>query len=119
GARESGPRSERRRTSRRIRARMGARIPTIAPDRPRKARSELSRPRLGGARSEQDGRCRLAVRALRSGRMSAIPKLVVCDFPAKTNIEGWSSFSPFVLEVDRALVLAKLPFSRHHVNMFK
>src|SRR6185369_7536024 len=51
--------------------------------------------------------------------MSAIPKLVVCDFPAKTKLEGWSSFSPFVLEVDRALALAKLPFTRHHVNMFK
>jgi glutathione S-transferase len=51
--------------------------------------------------------------------MADIPKLVVCDFPAKTNLEGWSSFSPFVLEVDRALGLAKLPFERHYVNMMK
>lgn len=51
--------------------------------------------------------------------MANLPKLVVCDFPAKTGVEGWSSFSPFVLEVDRALGLAKLPFERHHVNMMK
>jgi glutathione S-transferase len=51
--------------------------------------------------------------------MTDIPKLVVCDFPAKTNVEGWTSFSPFVLEVDRALGLAKLPFERHYVNMMK
>jgi glutathione S-transferase len=51
--------------------------------------------------------------------MPDIPKLVVCDFPAKTNLDGWSSFSPFVLEVDRALGLAKLPFERHYVNMMK
>jgi glutathione S-transferase len=51
--------------------------------------------------------------------MNAVPKLTVCDFPAKTEVEGWSSFSPFVLEVDRALGLAKLPFERHYVNMMK
>lgn len=51
--------------------------------------------------------------------MADLPKLVVCDFPAETHTAGWSSFSPFVLEIDRALGLAKLPFSRHHVNMMK
>jgi glutathione S-transferase len=40
------------------------------------------------------------------------PTLVLCDFPAHTGNAGWSSFSPFVLEVERALRLAKLPF-RH------
>src|SRR5690349_19576014 len=42
---------------------------------------------------------------------ASIPKLVLCDFPARTNLDGWSSFSPFVLEVARALALAKLPDS--------
>lgn len=51
--------------------------------------------------------------------MPSVPKLVVCDFPAKTGLPGWSSFSPFVLLVDRALSLAKLPFERHYVNMMK
>jgi len=46
-------------------------------------------------------------------------KLVLCDFPAKTRLDGWSSFSPFVLLIDRALRLAKLPYERHHVNMLK
>jgi glutathione S-transferase len=48
-----------------------------------------------------------------------MPKLVLCDFPAKTELEGWSSYSPFVLEVDRALRLAKLPYERHYVDMMK
>jgi glutathione S-transferase len=65
-------------------------------------------------------RCRFEGTALSSASAMANPaKLVVCDFPAKTNLDGWSSFSPFVLEVDRALGLAKLPFERHHVNMMK
>ena len=48
-----------------------------------------------------------------------VPKLTVCDFPAKTGVPGWSSFSPFVLEVDRALGLAKLPFEHVYVDIFK
>jgi len=46
-------------------------------------------------------------------------KLTLCDFPAKTGHEGWSSYSPFVLQVDRALRLAKLPYERHYVDMMK
>lgn len=46
-------------------------------------------------------------------------KLLLCDFPAKTHVDGWSSFSPFVLEVDRALRLAKLPYEREHVDVMK
>ncbi len=46
-------------------------------------------------------------------------KLTLCDFPAKTGLEGWSSFSPFVLQIDRALRLAKLPYERHYVDMTK
>jgi hypothetical protein len=41
---------------------------------------------------------------------TAAPKLILYDFPASTGIAGWESFSPFVLEVCRALRLAKLPF---------
>ncbi len=51
--------------------------------------------------------------------MTAHPKLTLCDFPAQTGIAGWSSFSPFVLEIDRALNLAQLRYERHHVNMLK
>ena len=47
------------------------------------------------------------------------PKLVLCDFPAKTEVEGWNSFSPFVLEVARALALAKLPFEHRHLDIMK
>lgn len=46
-------------------------------------------------------------------------ELVLCDFPAKTGLDGWGSFSPFVLEVDRALRLAKLPFERRHISLVK
>jgi glutathione S-transferase len=46
-------------------------------------------------------------------------KLTLCDFPTKGQPEGWASFSPFVLEIDRALKLAKLPFEVHKVNMIK
>jgi glutathione S-transferase len=49
----------------------------------------------------------------------AVPSLVLCDFPAKTGLDGWDSFSPFVLQVSRALKLAKLPFEHRHVNMMK
>jgi len=48
-----------------------------------------------------------------------VPTLTLCDFPVKTDVPGWDSFSPFVLEVARALRLAKLPFATHHVNMMK
>jgi glutathione S-transferase len=50
---------------------------------------------------------------------AAVPKLVLCDFPARTNLDGWSSFSPFVLEVARALTLAKLPFEHRRIDLFK
>jgi glutathione S-transferase len=49
----------------------------------------------------------------------ALAPLVLCDFPAKTGVEGWDSFSPFVLQVSRALKLAKLPFEHRHVSIFK
>jgi glutathione S-transferase len=45
--------------------------------------------------------------------------LTLFDFPASTGIEGWESFSPFVLEVVRALRFAKLPFEQKAVNMMK
>ena len=45
--------------------------------------------------------------------------LVLCDFPAKTGLDGWISFSPYVLEVGRALRLAKLPFEHRHISVFK
>jgi glutathione S-transferase len=48
-----------------------------------------------------------------------IPELVLHDFPAVTGHDGWASFSPFVLLVDRALKLAKLPFRISIVNMMK
>ena len=51
--------------------------------------------------------------------MSSLPQLVLCDFPAETGAEGWASFSPFVLEVERALRLAKLPFEHRRVNMMR
>jgi glutathione S-transferase len=51
--------------------------------------------------------------------MSSPPKLVLCDFPAETGVDGWASFSPFVLEVERALRLAKLPFEHRRVNMMR
>ncbi len=48
-----------------------------------------------------------------------MPNLVLCDFPATTGVEGWASFSPYVLEVERALRLAKLPFEHRKVNMLR
>lgn len=51
--------------------------------------------------------------------MPGLPKLVLCDFPAETGVEGWVSFSPFVLEVERALRLAKLPFEHRRVDMMR
>jgi glutathione S-transferase len=49
----------------------------------------------------------------------SVPNLVLYDFPAKTGLPGWSSFSPFVMEVERALKLAKLPFQHEQVNMLR
>ena len=45
-------------------------------------------------------------------------KLVLCDFPTKVppSDARWVSYSPFVLKVDRALKLAKLPFSHERVD---
>jgi len=50
---------------------------------------------------------------------AALPPLTLFDFPASTGIDGWESFSPFVLEIARALRLAKLPFETKQVNMMK
>jgi len=47
--------------------------------------------------------------------MADIPKLTLYDFPADPGVDGWITFSPFVLEVERALRLAKLPFE--HVRL--
>jgi glutathione S-transferase len=48
-----------------------------------------------------------------------LPQLTLCDFPAKSGHEGWSSLSPYVLEVARALKLAKLPYEHRHVDILK
>jgi len=48
-----------------------------------------------------------------------LPPLTLCDFPAVTGHEGWISFSPYVLEVGRALKLAKLPFEHKHINILE
>jgi glutathione S-transferase len=45
--------------------------------------------------------------------------IVLHDFPTGPAAEGWESFSPFVLQVARALKLAKLPFEQRPVNMLK
>lgn len=50
---------------------------------------------------------------------SSDSSLVLYDFPAATGVDGWESFSPFVLEVSRALRLAKLPFEQRAVNMMR
>jgi glutathione S-transferase len=47
------------------------------------------------------------------------PALKLCDFPASTGHARWSSFSPYVLLVERALRLAKLPFEHEQVDMMK
>jgi glutathione S-transferase len=47
-----------------------------------------------------------------------LPKLVLCDFPSlPPGDPRWVSYSPFVLEVDRALKLAKLPFVHERIAM--
>jgi glutathione S-transferase len=51
---------------------------------------------------------------------TALPQLTLYDFPSHdTQVPGWSSLSPFVLQVDRALRLAKLPYERVVADMFK
>lgn len=50
---------------------------------------------------------------------STSPTLVLCDFPADTGDPRWVSFSPFVVEVDRALRIAKLSFRREQVPITK
>jgi glutathione S-transferase len=51
--------------------------------------------------------------------MTTAPKLTLYDFPAPTGVDGWESFSPFVIEVARGLRLANLPFGHQAVNMLK
>jgi glutathione S-transferase len=50
---------------------------------------------------------------------TAPPKIVLHDFPVSSNVDGWESFSPFVLEIARALKLAKVGFEQRPVNMMK
>lgn len=47
------------------------------------------------------------------GTVGAMPTLLLCDFPAKTELPRWSSFSPFVLQTDRPLALAKPRLERY------
>ena len=49
----------------------------------------------------------------------SLPPLKLCDFPARTGHDGWISFSPYVLEVERALNLAKLPFEHKRVKFLE
>lgn len=51
--------------------------------------------------------------------MKASPELTLYDFPATTKLERWQSFSPFVLQVHRALTFAKLPFTKCMADMRK
>jgi glutathione S-transferase len=47
------------------------------------------------------------------------PALTLYDFPASTGHARWASFSPFVLLVERALRLAKLPFKYEQISMMR
>ncbi len=47
------------------------------------------------------------------------PQLILHDFPADTGLPGWDSFSPFVLEIHRALRLAKLPYETQKVDLIR
>jgi glutathione S-transferase len=47
------------------------------------------------------------------------PTLTLFDFPATTGLDGWESFSPFVLQVSRGIRLTKVPFATTQVNMMK
>lgn len=51
--------------------------------------------------------------------MATATSLVLHDFPADTGHDAWESFSPFILEISRALRLAKLPHEKRQVNMMK
>jgi len=42
-------------------------------------------------------------------------ELRLLDFQAETGLDGWESFSPFVIKVSRALRLAKLPFTHERI----
>ena len=55
-----------------------------------------------------------------TGRMHRdVPPLVLCDFPADTGSPRWCSFSPFVLLIERALRLSKLPFQLEKISMMR
>lgn len=46
-------------------------------------------------------------------------KITLYDFPAKTNLDGWESFSPFVLQIARALRYAGLEFEHAFASMVR
>jgi glutathione S-transferase len=48
---------------------------------------------------------------------TSVPTLVLCDFPGDSSDSRYISLSPFVLEVERALRLAKLPFRRDAIPL--
>jgi glutathione S-transferase len=50
---------------------------------------------------------------------SSPPALKLCDFPASTGHARWSSFSPFVMLVERALRAAKLQFQHEQISMMR
>jgi glutathione S-transferase len=58
-------------------------------------------------------------RSINHAMPEQLPALVLCDFPADTGHARWSSFSPFVVAVERALRLAKLPFRHDKVSMLR
>jgi glutathione S-transferase len=47
------------------------------------------------------------------------PALVLYNFEASTGLEAWESFSPYVVQVARALRLARLPFELRPVSVFE
>jgi glutathione S-transferase len=47
--------------------------------------------------------------------MPNAPDLVLYDFPADPQLPGYPTFSPFVLQVHRALTLARLPYRHERV----
>src|SRR4051812_10914348 len=54
-----------------------------------------------------------------AGMTTSTAALTLYDFPADPGVEGWVSFSPFVLEVARALNLAKLPFKHERIDIMQ
>jgi glutathione S-transferase len=48
--------------------------------------------------------------------VTALPELTLYDFPATPGEQGWASFSPYVLQVERGLRLARLPFVHERVG---